>query len=109
MEDEPSESTSAAFAQIPRLTHLSFQLSVVPRLNCRVVLDTCPSLNLLVTVWPTQTFLDICRAAFENINDRRFVMLVVRDYEADWAVGARGGADYWARAERIMKIRIAGE
>ena len=36
-------------------------------------------------------------------------MLVVRDYEADWAVGARGGEDYWARAERIIKIRIAGE
>jgi hypothetical protein len=38
-------------------------------------------------------------------SDAQFAVLLVGDYEADWSLGARGGADYWAAAEAMSKRR----
>ncbi|KAJ6596089.1 hypothetical protein B0H10DRAFT_2230579 [Mycena sp. CBHHK59/15] len=103
--EEGSDPTWAGLALIPTLTHLSFRLSSFPRLNSRAILDNCSSVKVLVIVWPNQAYLNTYAPAFADVKDRRFVMLLVPDYYVDWAIGARGGEDYWVRAEEIVQLR----
>jgi hypothetical protein len=37
--------------------------------------------------------------------DPRVVELSITDYRADWECGARGGEDYWVRAELVIRGR----
>jgi hypothetical protein len=37
----------------------------------------------------------------KSSSDPRIVVMLSVDYEADWVLGTRGGADYWARAEAM--------
>jgi hypothetical protein len=104
------QEVSAAVALIPRLTHLSFRATHLPASARRSTLDNCTSLKVLVSVWSKHSYLDACASIFADIAaDPRFVMLVVPDFKLDWEIGARGGEDYWARAEEVVNMRIAGE
>jgi hypothetical protein len=65
---------------------------------------------VLVSVWGNQATLEASASHFVDAAAvPRFVMLVVCDLAIDWDVGARGGEDFWVRADEIVKMRLAGE
>ncbi|KAJ6542550.1 hypothetical protein B0H10DRAFT_1970496 [Mycena sp. CBHHK59/15] len=108
--DNDGWETWSNVSQIPRLTHLSFHESQIPNPVCQGALTHCKALEVLVIVCSTQYILDNDapdRAALAP--DPRFVMLVVVDPLVDWETGARGGEDYWDRAEAFVEKRRSGE
>ncbi|KAJ7127593.1 hypothetical protein C8R43DRAFT_1210837 [Mycena crocata] len=95
-------------AGLPRLTHLSFNDDISNSV-CQGALDDCSALEVLVIVWSRRVVLEedpYDRA--ELTVDSRFVMIVVTKYLEDWETGARGGEDYWSRADQFVKKRRAG-
>ncbi|KAJ7447391.1 hypothetical protein FB451DRAFT_1536016 [Mycena latifolia] len=98
------------FTRIPNLTHLSLRRTTVSTTVSAAALAHCTSLQVLVILFHSQSALDQSASGFAEVaTDPRFVMLVVDDYKADWEVGARGGEDYWVRAEEAIKRRSAAE
>jgi hypothetical protein len=94
-------------ASLPVLTHLSLspQLS---RFNLPRIVAACPKIQVIVTIftssWQPSTFLNML-----TISDARLVLMVVLDYVRDWEAGARGGVDFWARAEEFVARKRRGE
>jgi hypothetical protein len=62
----------------------------------------CPLLEIGVMLCTPLNYHEI-PSRLNSSSDPRFVAMLLVDYEADWAHGARGGADYWARAEAMNK------
>ncbi|KAJ7471125.1 hypothetical protein FB451DRAFT_1399869 [Mycena latifolia] len=100
--------TWAGLTRLPALTHLSFHDANVPRGVYEGALAHCAKLQVLVVVCSEEVLLDMhpwASAALEG--DMRFVMLYVDDELEDWERGARGGEDYWAVADMMVKARRA--
>ncbi|KAJ7679743.1 hypothetical protein B0H17DRAFT_1206391 [Mycena rosella] len=98
----------ADLALVPHLSHLSLRRKRGPHSGamCGGVLAHCDGLKVLVIVFHSYSDLNESAPIFAEVAaDRRFVMLVVADYKADWEEGARGGEDYWVRAEEAVKSR----
>ncbi|KAJ7131347.1 hypothetical protein C8R44DRAFT_871842 [Mycena epipterygia] len=113
----------AGLTSMPRLTHLSFDpvLSIRMRATHRTmapsilrgVLEHCPALRVLVLLWsPVQDSameldseivadLDLYALAQDQ---RLVIMQLASSYTHDWQTGARGGDDYWRRAEALVGL-----
>ncbi|KAJ7899799.1 hypothetical protein B0H13DRAFT_2664236 [Mycena leptocephala] len=89
-------------ASLPRLTHLSFDRDAAPMAVWSWALIKFPFLEVLVVLCNTGSAIKI-PAPYGSVGaDPRFVHLPVVDYFADWECGARGGEDYWARADAVV-------
>ncbi|KAF8178222.1 hypothetical protein K438DRAFT_1836520 [Mycena galopus ATCC 62051] len=97
----------AGLVRVPRLSHLSFP-SYIDNETCQAVLRHCKALEVLVVVCFARTRVHISEREELGL-DARFVLLVVSDSHHEWEMGARGGMDYWVRADVFVKKRRAGE
>ncbi|KAJ7622104.1 hypothetical protein FB45DRAFT_1031800 [Roridomyces roridus] len=102
----------SALADVPHLTHLSFNedphmLTIVPTL-----LAECISLRALIflSLEPVPVLEDYRESNLADLaHDPRFVQLVCRRYVRDWQLGALIGVDYWSRADDFIAKRRSGE
>ncbi|KAJ7131407.1 hypothetical protein C8R44DRAFT_871899 [Mycena epipterygia] len=103
----PSDSQSiwlwSEFGLLPALTHLSlfkFRTTAVGT----ALLSKCNKLEALLRM--ENTYDDPL-----SIDDIRFVCMILpdADYEEDWILGAKGGMDFWARADAFVAKRRRGE
>ncbi|KAJ7623031.1 hypothetical protein DFH06DRAFT_1481805 [Mycena polygramma] len=95
----------SSLASLPALTHLSLSESL-SRDILRDALTECPQVLLAITsLWGNSQYKRDRAIAFAQsltIRDPRIVVMLVPDYMTDWETGARGGADYWVRAEEFV-------
>ncbi|KAJ6464485.1 hypothetical protein C8R45DRAFT_1024147 [Mycena sanguinolenta] len=103
------ESTWADLAAMPCLTHLCFH-AVVPANVWKMVVRTCPDIQLLVNQWSSLRA-PAARHIAKNppVNDPRFVVLFVSGYADQWEEGARGGEDFWIRGACFVAQKRKGE
>ncbi|KAJ7918169.1 hypothetical protein B0H13DRAFT_2438177 [Mycena leptocephala] len=89
-------------ALIPNLTHLAF----VHERSLPVfqgALATCSALQVFV-------YLSSWDQGLGSLaQDTRFVCMITPPFIRDWQIGARGGDDFWVRAEQFIAKRISGE
>ncbi|KAJ7123476.1 hypothetical protein C8R44DRAFT_875666 [Mycena epipterygia] len=94
---------------LPSLTHLCLD-NDIPRDALCAVLSGCPHLEVVVNLW---AYFRANRAVGVSKNppvtDLRFVVGLYREYWDDWEAGARGGHDFWARAETFIERKRRGE
>jgi hypothetical protein len=97
-------------ALIPHLTHLAFTHPTFITV-CLTLLQTCPSLRVLVCVglYQMQQVIDGHRDEEELVKDPRFVLMNHQNQTRDWQVAAHTGNDYWSRAEDFVAKRRSGE
>ncbi|KAF8185847.1 hypothetical protein K438DRAFT_1836418 [Mycena galopus ATCC 62051] len=94
-------------ALIPNLTHLAFLMEESVSVF-RGALAACSALRVLVYLY----FFDPPEAneGLESFaQDTRFVLISAPNFVKDWESGARGGEDFWVRAERFIAQRNSGE
>ncbi|KAJ7628262.1 hypothetical protein DFH06DRAFT_1338706 [Mycena polygramma] len=97
-------------ASLPAISHLClsarFHNDVLPR-----ALAECPWISVVVAAFRSSyewvAVIEFTRS--NTIRDQRFVVMVIPDSEADWKIGARGGADFWVRAEEFISRKRRGE
>ncbi|KAJ7489668.1 hypothetical protein B0H11DRAFT_2278361 [Mycena galericulata] len=96
---------------LPALTHLA--LNSPPHLQVlSSVLGACPRIDALLVLFPVvqqdsaKEYLEYIGGA---ISDSRFVVVMYKNYYADWELGARGGSDVWARADDFIARKKRGE
>ncbi|KAF8185827.1 hypothetical protein K438DRAFT_1836391 [Mycena galopus ATCC 62051] len=103
-------------ALIPSLTHLAFwqmQQQSIPVL--RATLTACPTLRVLVCLHydpmdPGEYSEKDPWKGFEVLGQNtRFVCMITSHFAQDWHIGARGGEDFWIRAERLIAQRNSSE
>ncbi|KAJ7628257.1 hypothetical protein DFH06DRAFT_1304324 [Mycena polygramma] len=100
-----------SLASLPALTHLSLSAHLSSDILPDVLAE-CPRLLLAITAfWGDYERERAIRFAQDlTVSDPRIVVMVVPDYTKDWEIGARGGADYWLRAEEfVARKREEGE
>ncbi|KAJ7185027.1 hypothetical protein C8R46DRAFT_470254 [Mycena filopes] len=98
-------------ASLPSLTHLCLSEFISSPILSDLVAE-CPQLVVIVTVWWEGAFsVDAARsfAASRTLTDPRVVLMVVGSYIEDWKLGARGGADFWVRAETFVAMKRKGD
>ncbi|KAJ7876231.1 hypothetical protein B0H13DRAFT_2279631 [Mycena leptocephala] len=105
-----SDDRAWGFAHIPRLTHLAlggWTAFDEENEQSRDILKQCKTLQVLVSIWSEKASLlaDVPYRGELAADDPRFVMLLARNFEEDWEMGARGGEDYWAVADALVKRR----
>ncbi|KAJ7628221.1 hypothetical protein DFH06DRAFT_1226539 [Mycena polygramma] len=97
-------------ASLPALSHLCLSqrlhADVLPR-----ALAECAGISIAVAAfWDIYDMEDAVEFVDSHtIRDPRFVVMVVPNCEADWNTGARGGADFWVRAEEFLARKRRGE
>ncbi|KAJ7115091.1 hypothetical protein C8R43DRAFT_125042 [Mycena crocata] len=102
--------TGVGVGQLPRLTHLSFGLSVrcgeAAHLRFRAFLANCELLEALVLVTKDGDRL----RGYEYFADdpRAVVMFMLQNLLEDWEIGADGGEDHWVRADRFINGGMGG-
>ncbi|KAJ7763204.1 hypothetical protein DFH07DRAFT_813117 [Mycena maculata] len=101
--------TGSELALIPQLTHLSFHEDYIPSSICEGALEHCKALDVLAILWPSHEARLGKQLPFLVLESRdpRCVMLAVADRLDDWEMGARGGEDYWAIADKMVQQRRA--
>ncbi|KAJ7236860.1 hypothetical protein B0H12DRAFT_1327184 [Mycena haematopus] len=93
-------------AMIPNLTHLAFLLGKSLSIF-QGTLAVCPRLQVLVYLHSSW---DDSGIGLESLaHDTRFVCLPAPFYYEDWQIGARGGDDFWVRAEKFIAQRNRGD
>ncbi|KAJ7165155.1 hypothetical protein C8R46DRAFT_1098307 [Mycena filopes] len=99
----------ADLARIPHLTHLAFLVErSLPILTS--ALKTCPVLRVLVLLSTSYQMLMDTGLGLETLaQDTRFVCMQAPPTVKDWQIGARGGDDFWVRAEKFIARRLSGE
>lgn len=103
----------AQIADMPHLTHLAMSAWRNRTEFILMVLKECKFLQLII-LFETDGFgndtttHDVAAAGLESWReDQRVVVLPpVMDHLDDWEIGARGGWDFWAAAERAKKDRL---
>ncbi|KAF8185929.1 hypothetical protein K438DRAFT_1836517 [Mycena galopus ATCC 62051] len=94
-------------ALIPNLTHLAFFMEVfVPLIQG--ALAACSALRVLVCLYIIHPP-EVSEGFASLAQDPRFVILRAPNFVEDWEIGARGGEDFWVRAERLIAQRNSGE
>ncbi|KAJ7091059.1 hypothetical protein C8R44DRAFT_891749 [Mycena epipterygia] len=101
-------------SQMPCLTHLSFVVRSTLPYAWFDALQRCKSLKVLALLWSDRQFGPMFPSTLtfffsEHINDPRVVMFQPTNPHEDWEIGARGGEDFWARADEVVRKRRAGE
>ncbi|KAJ7166992.1 hypothetical protein C8R46DRAFT_1095719 [Mycena filopes] len=98
-------------ATLPALTHLCVSNTLSNAILVGAVAH-CPHL-IVIIAWYYEGGDELARAfaARLNVSDRRVVVMGVTgfDYIEDWQCGARGGEDFWVRAERFVARKRAKE
>lgn len=96
-------------ASLPSLTHLCFSEALSPLLPH--ALAECLRLVVgVVAFWDGSHLEDgIDFAAGLTWSDPRLVVMVISSYMDDWEIGARGGDDFWLRAEAFVFRKRKGE
>ncbi|KAK7042208.1 hypothetical protein R3P38DRAFT_2889145 [Favolaschia claudopus] len=92
---------------IPNLTHLAFLVErSLPIFQG--ALTGCPKLRVLVSLyWQFHTS-SVPEHGLEPLGqDTRFVCMPAPRFSHDWQVGARGGEDFWVRAEDFVAQRVS--
>ncbi|KAJ6529223.1 hypothetical protein B0H19DRAFT_1193455 [Mycena capillaripes] len=111
MRDSKRWESWSKLALIPRLSHLSFHDDHISPAVHRGALKHCKFLKVLAIIYTSRK--DLRRgqtpARADLASDPRFVILLVPDFLGDWETGARGGEDYWIRAEELVQRRRSGE
>ncbi|KAJ7255664.1 hypothetical protein C8J57DRAFT_598725 [Mycena rebaudengoi] len=97
-------------AKLPALTHLC----VNGRQDSLFLLSTlrnCAQFRVLVHMYWTRVALGRAQQTPDVVDDPRFVLMTldVDGYLADWRAGAKGGQDFWARADRFIAKKKRGE
>ncbi|KAJ7167003.1 hypothetical protein C8R46DRAFT_1351196 [Mycena filopes] len=98
-------------ASLPALTHLCMSNTLADAILVGAVAH-CPRLVVVVACYwdggEDQSASEF--AARLTVNDPRLVVLMTLvEYKADWECGARGGEDFWVRAERFVARKRAKE
>jgi hypothetical protein len=90
---------------LPALTHIWFPTRI-GRVILPHLIEGCPKLLVIVVfiaVPAKQSYV-------ETLSDPRIVLRVLdSSFSADWKVGARGGEDFWVRAEKFIAGKRKGE
>ncbi|KAJ6454201.1 hypothetical protein C8R45DRAFT_1222953 [Mycena sanguinolenta] len=102
--------TWSGLASIPGLTHLALSHRIASGILSRVVVE-CRHLTVaIVAIYSWEQELAAPFAGNLGFADARVVVLVPGEpYNVEWEVGARGGDDYWARAETFVNRKRARE
>ncbi|KAJ7111263.1 hypothetical protein C8R44DRAFT_883087 [Mycena epipterygia] len=100
----------SGLAQMPCLTHLSFDDILSPVVVCEHALRDCESLEVLALSFSKMVLVESLVDTYAPLaTDPRFVMLLATHRIRDWETGARGGDDYWVRADELVRKRRSGE
>ncbi|KAJ7111270.1 hypothetical protein C8R44DRAFT_799234 [Mycena epipterygia] len=100
----------SGLAQMPCLTHLSYDDILSPLVVCEHALRDCKSLEVLALSFSNMILLEPLVDTYAPLaTDPRFVMLLATHRVRDWETGARGGDDYWVRADELVRKRRSGE
>jgi hypothetical protein len=102
----------SSLAQMPCLTHLSFDGILLEVASYCNALRDCKSLQVLATSWSKVEVVEalVHIDAYAAVaTDLRFVVLLATHRIRDWEMGARGGANYWVRADELVRKRRSGE
>ncbi|KAF7342160.1 hypothetical protein MVEN_01803800 [Mycena venus] len=98
----------SGLALLPNLTHLSFLVQRSLRIF-QGALAACPALQVLVALyWKFHVF-DPAMGLESLGQDTRFVCMPAPSFAQDWQIGARGGEDFWVRAEKFIAQRVSGQ
>ncbi|KAJ6592439.1 hypothetical protein B0H19DRAFT_1087834 [Mycena capillaripes] len=97
-------------ASLPALTHLALTEDLSRALLSQVLAE-CRRLLVAVTTFYSEEAQEkaIAFARDLTIRDPRVVVAMIADYTKDWETGARGGVDYWDRAEVFIDRKRRGE
>ncbi|KAJ7607237.1 hypothetical protein FB45DRAFT_929345 [Roridomyces roridus] len=92
-------------AALPALTHLALSTLCDVLRGAKHVLGNSKTIKILVSMDPSDPEDDAPVIPERVVNDDRFVFMALStaQYQEDWHVGARGGVDFWARAERFVE------
>ncbi|KAJ7478694.1 hypothetical protein B0H11DRAFT_1281584 [Mycena galericulata] len=91
---------------LPHLTHLAFRDKFHPHV-LRGALAHCKALRALGVVWSARRRAVDVREG--EVVDARLFVTVCAEWAGDWAAGARGGDDVWARGEVFIARKAAGQ
>ncbi|KAF7350618.1 hypothetical protein MSAN_01621900 [Mycena sanguinolenta] len=103
-------------ATLPALTHLCLTRFLSEAI-LQSALANCPGLTIAITAFWAE-FVSTPEEALEwartfaqglTFTDPRIVVTVVLDHIDDWEKGARGGDDYWERADIFLQRKRMGE
>lgn len=96
-------------ARLPALTHLCLSTQLSNAILPHIVLE-CPRLTVIATLLPS-AFHAIYYTDRLSVTDQRVVVRIraIGTYLAEWEAGARGGDDFWVRAERLLARKRKGE
>ncbi|KAJ6454204.1 hypothetical protein C8R45DRAFT_1038351, partial [Mycena sanguinolenta] len=102
--------TWSNLASIPALTHLALSQSIACNILSQVV-SQCRRLALaIVATYSWEREVTVSYAQNLGFADARVVVMILSvEYDADWELGARGGEDFWIRAEAFVNQKRAGE
>ncbi|KAJ7662164.1 hypothetical protein DFH06DRAFT_1471732 [Mycena polygramma] len=94
---------------IPNLTHLAFLVKKsLPIFQC--ALTACSALQVLIFVHIHHLNIQDVGFGLESLaHDTRFICMPASPLSQDWQIGARGGDDFWVRAEKFIAKRVSGE
>ncbi|KAJ6538917.1 hypothetical protein B0H10DRAFT_2203818 [Mycena sp. CBHHK59/15] len=95
-------------AALPVLTHLCLNNEVPGELVRTIFAES--HLHTLVNMWPYDARLRAMEVSQDPpVQDARFVVLMLEDWRNDWDLGARGGDDFWIRADMFIAEKRRGE
>ncbi|KAJ7779081.1 hypothetical protein B0H16DRAFT_1838334 [Mycena metata] len=94
-------------ARLPALTHLSIYMGIAMILVPKALV-LCKKLEVLICM---HIALPDESEVLEEVHDERFLHMFLHNsqYPADWVTGARGGSDFWVRAEAFIGKKRRGE
>ncbi|KAJ7248027.1 hypothetical protein C8J57DRAFT_1358626 [Mycena rebaudengoi] len=76
----------------------------------QTILADCRNLRVLADLFPPhRRAAALAVASNPPPTDRRFVVVPWKNHWADWGLGTRGGADFWARADDFIARKMRGE
>ncbi|KAF7367965.1 hypothetical protein MSAN_00861700 [Mycena sanguinolenta] len=100
----------SGLASLPALTHLALSHPIAGGILSRVVAE-CPRLSIVAVpmfAWEQEIAVDL--AGNLGFSDARVAVIVLSEaYEVDWELGARGGDDFWARAQTFINLKRGGQ
>ncbi|KAK7058126.1 hypothetical protein R3P38DRAFT_2844465 [Favolaschia claudopus] len=97
-------------ASLPALTHICLIQGLIVDL-LQPVVRNCHQLQAVIAAYFEERSLHLAETLANNlpVADSRVVVMLQRDYVADWTVGARGGRDLWVRADDFLAQKRCGK
>ncbi|KAJ6471757.1 hypothetical protein C8R47DRAFT_1324843 [Mycena vitilis] len=96
---------------LPALTHLALPPSIGDILP-RVLAECATLVVLVISTWSSRrepSVLSFAETLTIHCDPRVVVMTMSTKYSVEWRIGLRAGDDFWARAERFILRKRAGE